>query len=89
MIKKSNKKILIVGQGIAGTCAAHEALKAGMAVTIIDRGSDNCASATSSGLNNPITGRNFVKSWMIESFMDAAVKIYGEIPRSIKCKSDS
>lgn len=70
------KRILIVGQGIAGTCLAWEAERQGLDFTIIDQGSSNSASAVSSGIMNPITGRNFVKSWMTDDFMRVGIETY-------------
>jgi len=71
-----HKRILIVGQGIAGTCAAWEAEKIGVDFTIVDEGSSTSASAVSSGIMNPITGRNFVKSWMSDDFMRVGTETY-------------
>lgn len=79
-----SKRILIIGQGIAGTCAAWEAEKAGHTYTIMDRGATASASAVSSGLINPITGRNFVKSWMIDAFVEASVSTYSEMGIELK-----
>jgi glycine oxidase len=70
------KQILIIGQGIAGTCSAWEAERLGMDFTIVDKGSHNSASAVSSGIMNPITGRKFVKSWMSDDFMKTGCEIY-------------
>lgn len=71
-----SKRILIVGQGIAGTCLAWEARRYGLDFTIIDSGSAQSASAASSGIMNPITGRNFVKSWMTDDFMQVGIETY-------------
>lgn len=76
-------RILIVGQGIAGTTAAWECLHRGWDVHIIDQRSSTSASAVSSGLINPITGRHFVKSWMIDDFCRQAVRTYTAIGEHI------
>ncbi len=73
------KKVLVVGQGIAGSTLAWSARRLGMEITILDPGSHQSASAVSSGLMNPITGRHFVKSWLIDAFLDAAYRLYGDI----------
>jgi len=83
MYKDNPQHILIIGQGIAGTCAAWEAIRKGHKVTLLDRRSDDCASSTSSGLINPITGRHFVKSWRVEEFILAARDIYSDIAGSL------
>lgn len=70
------KKILIAGQGIAGSCAAWLALQKGWEVTVFDQGALEGASAVSSGILNPITGRHFVKSWMSDDFIKSAKELY-------------
>ncbi len=72
----TKKDAIIVGQGIAGTLLAYEMERRGLDFQIIDRGSGESASAISSGLINPITGRRYVKSWMIEDLLSAARKSY-------------
>lgn len=75
------KKIdfIIVGQGIAGTSIAFRLLHAGKRILVIDEGRDNSASIVSSGIINPITGRRFVKSWMFDDLLPAALLFYSEL----------
>lgn len=70
---------LIVGQGIAGTLLALELLELGKSVIIIDDEHANSSSKVAAGIINPITGRNYVKSWMIDALIDEAKMRYNSI----------
>ena len=70
---------IIVGQGIAGTMLAHFLEKAGKKVVILDDGHKHASSAIAAGLINPITGRKYVKSWMIDELFPFAEATYKEI----------
>lgn len=72
------RKVLIVGQGLAGTLLTYELQKRGVEVTIIDKGG-NSASKITSGLMNPLTGRKYVKSWMFETLVQKARATYKEL----------
>lgn len=66
---------LILGQGLAGTCLAFEFLERGIPLRIVDKGSGG-SSRVAAGLINPITGRNFEPSWLIEEFHPKALDFY-------------
>tara|TARA_B110000037_G_C17010416_1_gene461067 strand:- start:25 stop:1074 length:1050 start_codon:yes stop_codon:yes gene_type:complete len=70
---------LIVGQGLVGSILAYKLTQRGKRVIIIDKGSGNTSSRQASGLINPITGRRFVKTWMIEELIPAAKSFYKEL----------
>lgn len=70
---------LIVGQGIAGSLLAWFLQKANQPFMIIDNGHQNASSKIAAGIINPITGRRFVKSWMIEELLPFAKETYLEI----------
>jgi glycine/D-amino acid oxidase-like deaminating enzyme len=78
---------LIVGQGIAGSILYHCLSKAGASCIVIDEKKSNSASRVAAGLINPVTGRRFVKSWMIDELIPAFTRIYREIEiqYGIKC----
>lgn len=63
---------LIVGQGIAGTLLAIELLNKGKSVVMIDDEHSSSSSKVAAGIINPITGRNYVKSWMIDPLLEEA-----------------
>jgi len=77
-----SKKVLIVGQGLAGTLLAYELQKRGVDVTIIDRGG-NSASKITSGLMNPLTGRKYVKSWMFDALVQKATATYKALEQQL------
>ncbi|MEM9822004.1 MAG: FAD-dependent oxidoreductase [Bacteroidota bacterium] len=70
---------LIVGQGLAGTLLGHELMKAGQRVLFVDGKHQGTASQVAAGIINPITGRRFVKSWMIETLLPQAMTTYHEL----------
>lgn len=70
---------VIVGQGLAGTLLAYFLKKAGKTVLIFDNNHRHAASMVAAGIINPITGKNFVKSWRIDEFLPFAQKTYTEI----------
>lgn len=78
-----NLPYLIVGQGIAGSLIAWFLEKAGKSFIIIDNNHQYAASKLAAGIINPITGRRFVKSWMIEELMPFAKETYQEIEKAL------
>ncbi len=61
--------VLIVGQGICGTFLSRELDRAGLSFIIIDEDRSDSASRAAAGLINPVTGRRFVKTWMIDELL--------------------
>ena len=59
---RMNVDYLVIGQGIAGTWLSYFLLKQGKSVLVIDQWDEHSASHVASGIINPITGRNFVKT---------------------------
>ncbi len=72
-------EVVIIGQGIAGSTLALQLINRDISFLVIDKGSTTGASSVSSGLINPITGRNYVKSWMIDELLPQSIKIYQEM----------
>ncbi|CAA6799064.1 MAG: Unknown protein [uncultured Aureispira sp.] len=75
---------IIVGQGIAGTLVAHFLLQQGKKVLVIDHQHHQAASMVAAGLINPITGRNFVKSWRIDDLIPFAIQTYQQLEQQLK-----
>ena len=69
-------KYLIVGQGLAGTVLSYQLYTAGIPHKVIDNGHRSAATLAAAGLINPITGRRYVKSWMIEELLPKAIETY-------------
>jgi len=74
-----DKDFILVGQGLAGTLLAHFLKAAGQRILVIDQPNGNAASQIAAGIINPVTGRRFVKSWMIETLLPFAKKTYQSI----------
>lgn len=64
--------VLIIGQGIAGSCLAWELKRRGADFTIADRPIAETASRVAAGLVNPLTGRAFRPGWRQEECLSAA-----------------
>jgi glycine/D-amino acid oxidase-like deaminating enzyme len=82
---------LIIGQGISGTFLAWYLQKAGASVIVMDENKSNTASRVAGGLINPVTGRRFVKSWMIDELIPFVQNAYTEIGNelAISCISQT
>lgn len=70
---------IIVGQGISGTLLAHFLLQQQKKIILVDAVHPQAASRVAAGLINPITGRHFVKTWMIDELLPVAVQTYREL----------
>lgn len=84
----NSKKIdyIIVGQGLAGTLLSHFLLKKGVSFIVLDDNDQGSSSRIAAGLINPITGRRFVKSWMIDELLPFAKQTYHEIEALLDIK---
>jgi glycine/D-amino acid oxidase-like deaminating enzyme len=71
--------ILIIGQGICGTMLSWFLYKAGKSFVVIDDAEANAPSKVAAGIINPVTGRRFAYSWMIDIVMPFAAHTYREI----------
>lgn len=73
---------ILSGQGIAGTLLAFHLKNAGKKIAVFDPATPN-ASSVSAGIINPITGRKFVKSWMIDTFLSQAIIDYQALEKML------
>ena len=69
-------KILLIGQGIAGTMLAWALQRRDAEVSIADGALPGNASSIAAGIINPVTGKRFVKSWRFDEFFPAAKSGY-------------
>ena len=76
-------KILLIGQGIAGTVLAWRLLRRGVTLHIADGNLPGGASVAAAGIINPVTGKRFVKSWRFEEFFPAARRTYQEMEAAL------
>lgn len=77
-------KVLIVGQGIAGTVLASTLEGRGCEATVADIPLDGRSSYSAAGLINPVTGKRFVKSWRFDEFYPAAKNCYLEFQSALQ-----
>ena len=69
--------VLIVGQGICGTFLSRELDRVGLSYIVVDEEQPGTASRAAAGLINPVTGRRFVKTWMIDELLPFVREVYG------------
>lgn len=70
---------LLVGQGLAGSVLAYRLMQAGAQVMVLDAENPSAASRVAAGIINPITGRNFVKTWLADESIAAAIRFYTQL----------
>ncbi len=70
--------ILIVGQGLAGSCLAWRLIRAGQRCLVVDRPLSETASRVAAGLVNPLTGRKIKPDWRQEECLAEAHRYYAE-----------
>lgn len=76
-------KILIIGQGIAGSCLAWELKRRRVDFMIADRPVSETASRVAAGLVNPLTGRSFLAGWRQKECLDAVSSFYPETEQEL------
>lgn len=70
---------LIIGQGICGTMLSWRLHREGKTFLVMDDHYNHSATQVAAGIINPVTGRRYVYSWMIEEVMAFAWQAYKEI----------
>ncbi|HEV3415018.1 MAG TPA: FAD-binding oxidoreductase [Puia sp.] len=81
----SRVDVLIVGQGICGTFLCNELDRVGLTYIVIDEERPYSASRAAAGLINPVTGRRFVKAWMIDQLLPFVREAYdGTLLRPVR-----
>ncbi len=71
-----NYDVILVGQGLAGSCLAWRLLERGQRILVIDRDEAVTSSKIAAGLMTPIVGQRFTLSWRFSEFHDAALPFY-------------
>lgn len=82
----ANYNYLIIGQGLAGTILSYHMLKQGIPHKVLDNGHRSASTIAAAGIINPITGRRYVKSWMIDDLLPAAKTTYSELESLLDIK---
>ena len=76
-------RVLIIGQGIAGTWLSYWFSKKGAEVVMIDEDRPNTSTRVASGVINPVTGRQVVTTWMADTLLPFAEKHYKQLGEAI------
>jgi glycine oxidase len=71
-----DEEILIVGQGLAGTCLAWNLWDRGIPFRIVARGDQSGSSHVAAGMLTPVTGKTMNPSWRLEEFRTKALRFY-------------
>jgi glycine/D-amino acid oxidase-like deaminating enzyme len=79
-------KVLILGQGIAGTLLAFSLIDSGCSITIADPGHPDTSSRVAGGMLHPVTGRNLVKSWKADELIPFAMHAYRQLEKLLGVK---
>jgi len=77
---------IIVGQGITGTCLALMLIQKGKSVKLIDNHHRYSSTKIAAGIINPVTGRKYVKSWMIDILLPFAKAFYQNVEHTFDLK---
>ncbi len=80
-------RILIVGQGIAGTTLAWALMRRKATVYIADGNLPHSASLSAAGLINPITGKFYAKTWRYDDFFPVARRFYRDMEAALHLSS--
>ena len=70
--------LLIIGQGLAGSLLAIEALNQGLKVLVVDPGTEN-ASQVAAGLVNPLSGMRLLKTSDVDELLPVAKRVYRQL----------
>ena len=77
---------LIIGQGLCGTMLSWFLHKEGKTFIVIDDNNENSSSRIAAGIINPVTGRRYAYTWMIDEIMGFATETYEEMGRAMNSK---
>lgn len=77
-------KILIIGQGIAGSCVAWKLIHRGIPCLVVDRPISETASRVAAGMVNPLTGRQLRPEWRQEECLPMADAYYQETEQELQ-----
>jgi len=80
---REEERILIVGQGLAGTALAWRLWERGVPFVVVDRDEAVTCSKIAAGLVTPITGMRLNLNWRFESQRDEAVAFYEGVEQRV------
>lgn len=76
--------VLVVGQGLAGSLLSWFLTNEKKTHVVVDSGGSVSASKVAGGMINPITGRNFVKTWKADELLPFARATYREMEKVLQ-----
>lgn len=76
-------RVLIIGQGLAGSWLSYYLLKNGVEVFVLDKVMENSSSRVASGVINPVTGRQVVTTWLADFLLPLANSAYKEMEEEL------
>ncbi len=74
---------LIIGQGISGTMLSWFLHKEGKTFVVMDEPNQQAPSRVAAGIINPVTGRRYAYSWMIDDVMPFAQITYESMEKEL------
>ncbi len=78
--------VVIIGQGICGTFLSWNLYKEGKSFLVIDDGAENSSSKVAAGIINPVTGRRYVNTWLIEELLEFSKMAYTTLSNHLNTK---
>jgi glycine/D-amino acid oxidase-like deaminating enzyme len=76
-------RVLIIGQGIAGTWLSYRFAQKGAEVIVIDKEHPDSSTRVASGVINPVTGRQVVTTWRADELLPFSEKQYARIGKEV------
>lgn len=80
-------EVLIIGQGICGTMLSYFLEKEGQDFLVLDDDRPKTATSAAAGIINPVTGRRYVYTWMIDTVMPFAVETYQQMGEALQIQA--
>jgi glycine/D-amino acid oxidase-like deaminating enzyme len=76
-------EFLVLGQGISGTWLTYWLKKAGRQFLVIDESDPTSSSRVAAGVINPVTGRRYAITWMADTLLPFAEKVYKQFGKEL------
>ncbi|MBT6440361.1 MAG: FAD-binding oxidoreductase [Flavobacteriales bacterium] len=80
---QKNTDVIVVGQGMAGTCLSYQFSRNNIDFTVIDNSHIRSSSMVAAGLINPVVFKRLTKSWLADELMSYLHTFYLEFEATI------
>ena len=77
---------LIVGQGLAGTCLAHQLIAQNQSFKILQNDNLPSSSKVAGGMINPLTGKRLARTWKNDIIFDYLNEFYEDLESKLNIK---